>query len=359
LKTETKTLEGLISLALQKNAFIPVSTAELETALNAVGYALDMIPLRCFDPATVKPELWHTLLLLANLVYAIDTRSLDNLSGNTRNIAVAVESVHKKLDAIFSSYYHDPYFRVCLLGKRTLLRKVSAITTMLKQDAAIGGLYDLLAPCLNEVCNSKKIPFQRWLWWLRFVTLIETSFTGGSGSLENILSSLGFNAPCYLHWLSGKLQDTIRSQASLAGKLDFIFGEILKYKNMDASMNGYFPGGQSVRSTMLLLLHAKLTYYKNAAVSGTAFLASDQSKINTAFSVPQLALFIRLLIDTQVINEKNNTGILKAAATIIGTPKTSAVSPESLRVNYYTPGTAAKNIVKDYLLQMINLLKAY
>lgn len=76
-------------------------------------------------------------------------------------------------------------------------------------------------------------------------------------------------------------------------------------------------------------------------------------------SVPQLALFIRLFIDTGIIKNDNNTALLKYFAAFVSTSKASVISAESLRVNFYSVPAAAKEIVKDRLIQMVNQLRNY
>ena len=57
--------------------------------------------------------------------------------------------------------------------------------------------------------------------------------------------------------------------------------------------------------------------------------------IKTNFSVSQLALFVRLLIDTNVVEQANQSALLKWFAASFKTSKAAQISAQSLRVKYY------------------------
>ncbi|QEC67915.1 hypothetical protein FRZ67_11615 [Panacibacter ginsenosidivorans] len=90
-------------------------------------------------------------------------------------------------------------------------------------------------------------------------------------------------------------------------------------------------------------------------------LSKDTDSIlQTNLSVPQLALFMRLLVESGVIAERNNiTQLTSKAAAILQTKKSNCISAESLRIKYYAPEKAAINILKEYVSQMMQLLCRY
>ncbi|CAN5416594.1 hypothetical protein BH10BAC2_BH10BAC2_18130 [soil metagenome] len=93
----------------------------------------------------------------------------------------------------------------------------------------------------------------------------------------------------------------------------------------------------------------------NASVS-----EKNQQPVETNLSVPQLAVFVRLLVDTGIIAGRINIASLTTnIAVMLRTRKASQISAESLRIKYYTPEQPAINILKEYLLQMMEALKKY
>jgi hypothetical protein len=65
------------------------------------------------------------------------------------------------------------------------------------------------------------------------------------------------------------------------------------------------------------------------------------------------------MVDLDILQTKNQSALLKKITTFIRTPKTDLISEESLRSKFYTPQNASAKIIKEYLLKMMNSLRAY
>jgi len=82
--------------------------------------------------------------------------------------------------------------------------------------------------------------------------------------------------------------------------------------------------------------------------------------LQTNLSVPQLGLFIRLLVESGVIDGKGNiSALISKVASMLKTRKAMPVSVESLRIKYYAPEKAAVNILKEYIGQMMQVLRKF
>ena len=79
----------------------------------------------------------------------------------------------------------------------------------------------------------------------------------------------------------------------------------------------------------------------------------------TSLSVPQLGFFIKLLVDTGVVNNKNQTELLKTITKTIRTHRNETISLDSLRNKYYNVDKSTTETVKDKLFNMINQTKKY
>ncbi|MDP1814579.1 MAG: hypothetical protein Q8K92_09050 [Leadbetterella sp.] len=82
-------------------------------------------------------------------------------------------------------------------------------------------------------------------------------------------------------------------------------------------------------------------------------------KILTGMSVGQLAIFIRLMTDTEIIKSENINELVNFFSKIFKTTRTTEISAESLRQKYYNIDNASINIVRSYLGEMLNHLKKY
>lgn len=86
---------------------------------------------------------------------------------------------------------------------------------------------------------------------------------------------------------------------------------------------------------------------------------TNEAKLLTAMSVGQLAVFIRLMVDTEIIQTKNVLAIIKFYCKHFKTSRTVQISEESLRQKYYNIDKASIDITRSYLSSMMNKLREY
>jgi hypothetical protein len=77
--------------------------------------------------------------------------------------------------------------------------------------------------------------------------------------------------------------------------------------------------------------------------------AANEFKLILDMSVAQLALLVKVLVDTSTIQNKNVSELLRFFAQIAKTKRSESVSYESLRIKYYNPEESTKEIVKIVL----------
>ena len=164
--------------------------------------------------------------------------------------------------------------------------------------------------------------------------------------------------PAFIRFLSVSISGKIQAASTVQARSELLIQQLVKYKSLNSFSGGYLVSGNSVKETMISYLETQLTVLA-AQPSGHMMAEYKFTKLHTALSVPQLAFFTRLLVETKVLNEASQSALLKNLAAFVSTSKAPSISPESLRINYYTPNNATKNIIKEYLLQMIRLVNTY
>ena len=82
-----------------------------------------------------------------------------------------------------------------------------------------------------------------------------------------------------------------------------------------------------------------------------------QQGFNYSLGAP--ACFVCPAFDWGILQTGSRSSILRKIAASLSTAKTGSISEENLRIKFYTPQTAAINIIKEYLYKMINLLRDY
>lgn len=79
-------------------------------------------------------------------------------------------------------------------------------------------------------------------------------------------------------------------------------------------------------------------------------------KLKLEISVSQLAYLMRVFVDTQVVQNKNITEVLKFLAQYIITKKSEAISYTSFRVKFYNIEIGTKEAVRNMLFTMIRYI---
>ncbi len=87
----------------------------------------------------------------------------------------------------------------------------------------------------------------------------------------------------------------------------------------------------------------------------------NQTKLKCSLSVPQLALFFRILHDLKIIETTNQTDILKFIVNNFKTSKAENISIRSLQSKYYNLDTATtrtiQKLTSDMMKQINRLAK--
>ncbi len=359
MRTETKNLTVLIQLALQKRTLIGVAPADLANALTALQHAIDIFPFCNRHYGTLDYDLQQAANILRNLLYLLNNGMLlikDN--GSRKNLIKEANRLHENILSNQKQYSCPQIIQYKLLPVKGFSGALKNIDNTLNQNGAVSELYGLIKPYLTEILLQKTVHCHQWNWWSRFITAYEKS-PKDLASLCEILIALGFNTPCFIRWLSAGLENKLGEMSNLFEKCGFIEEEMLKYRTVNTLSEGYIPGNHSVKKIMISRLKVKLQYIARQSFEQQRTVKPALSKLNTVLSVPQLALLVRLMVETKILNEISQVALLKNVAACTSTSKAASISFESLRINYYTPAAPAKNIVKEYLLQMLRLVNTY
>jgi hypothetical protein len=108
-----------------------------------------------------------------------------------------------------------------------------------------------------------------------------------------------------------------------------------------------------------IIFYEKKELLSLKAIPSTASLPDRANNITTVFSVKELALFTKVLLDTGILQTDNKIALINTVAGIINTAKKDEIKAGSLRKNFYTYEEHTKNTLKDHLKNMINQVNEY
>jgi hypothetical protein len=196
---------------------------------------------------------------------------------------------------------------------------------------------------------------------LNFFSLADYLIT--NGYFVDHLISICFNSTSFFYFYTNKIEAELEELYSLTEKAEFLIRKIKKITQLSPkSEMALHPDIPGIREQLLNWLeeeknyiHSKLELAKNL---GAAHIEQGiNTKLQTSFSVAQLACFIRLLVDGKIITNSNQTEVLKFVTEHFRTDKRESIAFESLRTKYYNIEPSSSAAVKDWLFKLINHLR--
>jgi hypothetical protein len=85
-------------------------------------------------------------------------------------------------------------------------------------------------------------------------------------------------------------------------------------------------------------------------------VVQNNFKLLTDLSVPQYALFLRLINENGIIKNKNTKELLRFYSQHTQTKKVLNISSDSLYVKYYNVSETDRQVVKSYIIKILNQL---
>lgn len=179
--------------------------------------------------------------------------------------------------------------------------------------------------------------------------------------IRNLLIYLNFNHPAFIVFLINKLSKEVNDQESQQEKvlkLKFYKKEIsqIHTKSGVALHKEIMP----VKEQLIIWIEEEIIFLQSESEVLKQSTVTEQQndgelKINTSLSVPQLAYFIRLLVENKTITNINQTQLLKFFALHFTSLKRENMSYGHLRSQYYKIEMPAVESIKNLLLTLVNL----
>jgi hypothetical protein len=358
LKNAFKKLVTLIYTGLASGN-LTVGATELKQAINDFESAFRQSVIIA-HPHKTNNNLQLICTRLAMIIYDLDV-AFNCHTAQKKLIRFHICCLYNRLHSILPHMAYHQLTAGQLLQHKTLRKKLQAISLHLQDNGiAAGDWRTILQPHISAVQKTAPLSFPHWYWWSCFYANAETlQQQDEQDALEHQLIVLNFNTPGFCRLLSEKFKMALAALSSIEEQASFICSEIIKYKLLPQPHLAFTPG-ISVRRFMLGICKTELKCrmsFANKKEIGVQPLGLPPFTLQTCLTVQQVALLVRLHTETGVIRSENHTALLKQLAAVLSTPQTANVSAESLRVKFYTPDKAARDILKDYLFMMINKLR--
>lgn len=182
-------------------------------------------------------------------------------------------------------------------------------------------------------------------------------------SIKDCLFDLNFNALNFFDILVFNTKSLLNETENNIQKIDVLYHE-LKYYNQKQTRNfiRYNTKLPSIKEQIINWIEEEIEYLtKKIKLEANHFttIANNEEKIKflTSLSVAQLCYFFALLIESGIIDHKNQSDIFRFIADNFKTTNTNKISTDSIKSKYYNIETSTKNTVREKIIKLLNLTK--
>jgi hypothetical protein len=300
----------------------------------------------------------------------------DKMAAVYQDILFIVESMLTFIERHFTKYFNldakipDSYLYV---EQNEIKKKVTFLEAAFKKLNFDKTLLEILFLPLKEFTNERTksiITFRKLIYLKELVYEIRALINDPdtvktSTDLENLLLYLNFNNLFFFNYYIDKIRKQADETTSISERIEKVSWYI---KEINQS---HFRPGVSlyndcphIKDQLINWLSEDISHFErkhqlNLSVTIPAYEKEKTEPVYTSLSVPQLALFIKILIDTGVISNKNQTELLRTISKTIRTSRNEIISAESLRNKYYSSDKATTDFIKNVIIDLRNQVNKY
>lgn len=177
-----------------------------------------------------------------------------------------------------------------------------------------------------------------------------------------VLIELNYNNLDFMVWLTERMTNLLHQEENDTMRSKLLFSWLKSLNQTFTRIpKGYFPEQNSLKQRLNTWIDEELLYIKMTSEKVTETQISlgnmGLDKMQTNFSVAQLALFYRLQFEANIIESKSQKHLLDLVSQSIQTSKVHTISAKSLLNKYYDFDQANIEIVKHKIIEMLNILK--
>lgn len=219
-------------------------------------------------------------------------------------------------------------------------------------------LVSVVKNSLEDVCTGKTPSYQMADYWTMLLEKVRTTLPGsGNTTLRAIftLVAYNFNSARFVQYLVDRYMAALPTEGNALEQ----WRHNLQHLNRIIEVPGFalYVHQPSCKHTLTGIIQTEIAAC-NFTREGETFMAS-QPFLKYSLSVQQLALFIKLQVETGVLVCDNITEFFKTLCLHSCTSRADGLSAESLQKKYYEKDRASINILLEYNARMHNLLKSY
>ena len=233
-------------------------------------------------------------------------------------------------------------------------------------------LVGLIAESFEKLFDTNKSFSYHDINYLKILYNELTSFIGkaymanANGQLCRLLLFMNFNSFVFFEYYISMLQETAVGFYAINDLLEF-YSLKLKMINQlpvkplvvyDRQLNSNKEQIGSWISEEIYFLEKRqnLLLIPNESKSE---IKTNEKKVHTRLSVSQLALAVKLLVDSKLFTNKNATELMRMVARNFRTDRQEIISEDSLRNKSYQIESSTADKLKDEIIGLMNMVRKY
>ncbi|MFN0293588.1 hypothetical protein [Pedobacter helvus] len=288
-------------------------------------------------------------------------------SSNLRQVYLhfldALEKVIDKVQQVVPEIYHEIPITKYGMGilKMQIKGAFGNFSIILNQSQIDKKLYDLLIRDLYLFINKKEITRYEIDYIINLIKEIECTDVFDTLELIKILFLHGFNPRDFFYYYTSDLNNRLKAVPDLHDQLQVIISEQDRFYGLPESKLKMFSSLSSIEGQFKTFLSQKKQSLKEVIDLRRIIIEDDKGpktkgRLKVFLSVPQLSLFIRVLIEKGLLPKENIGELFNFFATHFSTPQTSFISAESLRKKSTDVEFSTAQKLKGHLIGMLNWL---
>lgn len=309
------------------------------------------------------------LVSLADIL--ITCRESLSEESNKRTLCISVyciiDELLKYIERYFPNYFNQdelaplPYL---WMAHHQITDALKEIDSKAKLDNIEPDLLRISLYPLRSFSESKEKRYTyRRLIYIKQLTKDLTDKLLAGASAEIIfdhLCYLNYNSFYFLTYITEQITKEVNEQPSLGGQIEKLSFWVKRFNQRQVKPDFAFKRDRpSLQEQVSIWLNEEIYFAEKKKQLTFMFPPTDQVnkpdafKIVTSLSVPQLAFVIKILKETGVIKNTNQTDVIKFFAQNFSTERNKNISADSLRIKYYTAETSAIRSVQSLLTKLL------
>lgn len=222
---------------------------------------------------------------------------------------------------------------------------------------------------LNSISAEARITYRELIYCNTYLDAFYNGIKGNGESLNEaeiteVLHRVNYNSIDLYVYKIGAIKDRINEMETTPEKIDYLYHRLKLVNQRSCRVNiKYDPGLPNLKEQLSVWIEEEITYLnKHLALSSrppTANLFTDQErpKLQSAFTVAQLALFYRVQADAGIITNRMQTDIFRHISENYRTSKAVDISADSVKNRFYNIDDTAIEAVRQKTIEILNQLK--